>query len=144
MNGLDAKKDYPLYEKHPKLIRTQTGKAVDEINIENILSGAVTPDDCRISAQTLEYQAQIEESAGNPQIAANFRRAAEMTRIPDGRIIEIYNQMRPHVSTKEELLAIAEELEGQYDAVLNGALLRETAEVYAQRGMLRVDERKKG
>lgn len=144
MNRLDAKKDYPLYEKHPELIRTQTGKAVDEINIENILSGAVTPDDCRISAQTLEYQAQIEESAGNPQIAANFRRAAEMTRIPDGRIIEVYNQMRPHVSTKEELLAIAEELEGQYDAVLNGALLRETAEVYAQRGMLRVDERKKG
>lgn len=144
MNTLNAKQDYPLYEKHPELIQTQTGKAVDAINMENILSGAVTPEDCRISAQTLEYQAQIEESAGNPQIAANFRRAAEMTRIPDARIIEIYNQMRPHVATKEELLAIAEELESQYDAVLNGALLRETAEVYTERNMLRIDERKKG
>ncbi|MBR0599583.1 diol dehydratase small subunit [Sinanaerobacter chloroacetimidivorans] len=136
---LDALKDYPIYEKRPELIQTQTGKSVDEINIENILSGKVTPDDCRISAQTLEYQAQIEESAGNPQIAANFRRAAEMTRIPDERIIQIYNRMRPHVSTKEELLAIAEELETKYDAKINGALLRETVEVYEDRKMFRVD-----
>jgi propanediol dehydratase small subunit len=136
---LDALKDYPIYEKRPELIQTQTGKSVDEINIENILSGKVTPDDCRISAQTLEYQAQIEESAGNPQIAANFRRAAEMTRIPDERIIQIYNRMRPHVSTKEELLAIAEELETKYDAKINGALLRETVEVYEDRMMFRVD-----
>jgi propanediol dehydratase small subunit len=47
--------------------------------------------------------------------------------------------MRPHVSTKEELLAIAEELETTYDAKINGALLRETAEVYEERNMFRVD-----
>ena len=139
MAKLDANRDYPLYEKHPELIRTQTGKPVDEINMENILSGKVTPLDCRISAETLVYQAEIQESFGNPAIGANFRRAAEMTRIPDERILQIYNRMRPHVSTKEELLAIAEELETKYNATINAALLRETAEVYEDRNMFRVD-----
>ena len=134
---LDAIKDYPIYEKRPELIKTQTGKSVDEINIENILSGKITPEDCRISAETLEYQAQIQESFGNPQIAANFRRAAEMTRIPDDRILQIYNCMRPHVSSKEELLAIAEELETQYQAAVNASLIREAAAVYEERHMLR-------
>lgn len=139
MEKLNANTDYPLYEKHPELIKTQTGKSIDEINMENILSGKVMPSDCRISAETLVYQAEIQESIGNPAIGANFRRAAEMTRIPDDRIIQIYNRMRPHVSTKEELLAIAEELETTYDAKINAALLRETAEVYEDRNMFRVD-----
>lgn len=139
MAKLDANLDYPLYEKHPELIKTQTGKSIDEINMENILSGKVNPEDCRISAKTLIYQAEIQESFGNPQIGANFRRAAEMTRIPDERILQIYNRMRPHVSTKDELLAIADELETAYDARLNAALLRETAEVYEDRKMFRVD-----
>lgn len=139
MEKLNAKIDYPLYEKRPELIKTHTGKAVDEINIENILSGVITAADCRISAETLEYQSQIEDSVGNPQLAANFRRAAEMTRIPDDRIIQIYNCMRPHVSTKEELLDIVKELETKYDAKINAALLREAVEVYEERNMFRID-----
>lgn len=137
MTKLDAAKDYPIYEKRPELIRTQTGKHVDEINIQGILSGEITAADCRISAETLEYQAQIEESAGNPQVAANFRRAAEMTRIPDDRILGIYNCMRPHVSSYAELMAIADELESVYDAKINAALVREAAMVYNERNMLR-------
>lgn len=140
MTKLDALKDYPIYEKRPELIKTQTGKSVDEINIEGIISGKITAADCRISAETLEYQAQIEESAGNPQVAANFRRAAEMTRIPDDRILSIYNCMRPNVSTKKELLDIAEELETAYDAKINAALVREAAQVYEERKMLRKED----
>ena len=139
MEKLNCKTDYPLYEKRPELIKTQTGKPVEDINIANILSGKVTPADCRISATTLEYQAQIQESAGNPQVAANFRRGAEMTRIPDQRIIAIYNCLRPHVSTKAELLAIAAELEDEYQATINAALVREAAQVYEERKMLRID-----
>ncbi len=37
----------------------------------------------------------------------NFERAAELTAVPDDRILEIYNALRPYRSTKEELLAIA-------------------------------------
>ncbi|MBK5260946.1 MAG: diol dehydratase small subunit [Peptostreptococcaceae bacterium] len=139
MNKLNAKTDYPLYEKKPELIKTHTGKPVDDINLKNILSGKITPADCRISAETLEYQAQIEDSVGNPQVAGNFRRAAEMTRIPDDRILSMYNCMRPNVSTKQELLDIAIELETEYDATINAALLREAATVYESRNMFRVD-----
>lgn len=137
MSKLDAIKDYPIYEKHPDLIKTQTGKKIDEITMDNILAGEITEDDCKIAPDTLEYQAQIQESFGNPQVAANFRRAAEMTRIPDERILEIYNCLRPNVSTKEELLSIAEELEKEYDAKVNAALVAEAAEVYEKRGMLK-------
>jgi len=62
-----------------------------------------------------------------------------MTRIPDARIISIYNCLRPHVSTKPELLAIAAELENEYQAEINAALVREAAEVYDERKMLRID-----
>ena len=137
MKKLDSIKDYPLYEKHPELIRTPSGRSVDDINMENILEGNLTSEDLRISAETLEYQAQIQESFGNPQIAENFRRAAEMTKISDQRILEIYNCLRPYVSTKEELLDIADELESGYGASLNAKLVREAAEVYEKQGMLK-------
>ncbi len=135
--ALHADKDYPLYEKHPELIRTQTGKGIDEINRDNIIAGKLSAADCRIHPDTLEFQAQIQESFGNPQVAANFRRAAEMTRIPDGRILEIYNCLRPGRSTKEELLAIADELETVWHAEANATLVKEAAEVYEKQGMLR-------
>lgn len=137
MSKLDALKDYPIYEKHPELLKTPTGKSVDDITIDNILKGEITPDDCKITPETLEYQAQIQESFGNPSVAANFRRAAEMTRIPDDRILEIYNCLRPNVSTKEELLAIADELKNEYNAEINAALVTEAAEVYEKRDMLK-------
>ena len=97
----------------------------------------LTADDCRISPETLELQAQIQESFGNPQVAMNFRRAAEMTAIPDERILEIYNAMRPGISTKKELLEIADEIEREYSAKMNAQLIREAAEVYEKRDMLR-------
>ena len=31
MAKLDAVKDYPVYEKHPELIKTPTGKPVEEV-----------------------------------------------------------------------------------------------------------------
>lgn len=137
MKKLEADKDYPIYEKRPELIKTLTGKKVNEININNILSGDISPDDCKISAETLEYHAQIQESFGNPQTASNFRRAAEMTRIPDERIIAIYNALRPNFSSYDELLEIASELEIEHKAKINAQLVREAAQVYQSQGMLR-------
>ena len=45
--------------------------------------------------------------------------------------------LRPHRPTKEELLDIATELEEKYEAKANAVLVREAAEVYEQRGLLR-------
>jgi propanediol dehydratase small subunit len=59
-----------------------------------------------------------------------------MTRIPDARVLEIYNALRPYRSTKQDLLGIADELDSQYQARICAALVREAAEVYERRGRL--------
>lgn len=136
--GLDLARDYPLATKRPDLVRTPTGKGLDEITLDKVLKGEVTPQDVRITAETLRMQAEIAEKVGRPQFARNLRRAAELTQVPDDRILAIYRALRPHRSTKEELLAIADELESKYNAKANAALVREAAEVYERRGLLRI------
>ena len=139
MDNLNSKKDYPLADKRPELIFTPTGKTIGEITMDGVLAGNVTVDDCRISAQTLEYQAQIAESAGNRQIAGNFRRAAELTSFSDERVLEIYRALRPFRSTREDLIKISEELESK-GAMLNAAFVRQAAEVYQKRSKLKGDK----
>jgi propanediol dehydratase small subunit len=139
MERLDVKKDYPLADKRPELILTPTGKKIDEITMDQVLEGNVRIEDCRISSRTLEYQAQIAESAGNRQMAANLRRAAELTSFSDERVLEIYGALRPFRSTKEELLKIADELETK-GAVLNAAFVRQASEVYEKRKKLKGDK----
>ena len=104
-------KDYPLGYNRKDLIKTSTGKSLDDITLEAVMNDRVGPNDVRITAETLEYQAQIAESVGRKIFAMNLRRAAELTRISDDRILEIYNALRPFRSTKAELIAIADELE---------------------------------
>jgi len=134
---LDAKKDYPLGQKRPDLVRSATGLSIDEITLEKAASGKLIFDDVRIRPETLEYQAQIAESAGRPHLAKNLRRAAEMTRIPDARVLEIYNALRPYRSTKQELLDIASELENKYQAKICAGFVREATQVYEKRNRIK-------
>jgi propanediol dehydratase small subunit len=137
-NGhLDGKRDYPLAAKRPELVKSASGLSLDEITLEKAASGKITFDDIRIRPETLEYQAQIAESVGRPHLAHNLRRAAEMTQIPDERVLEIYNSLRPYRCTKQELMDIATELESQYDAKVCAALVREAADVYEKRNRLK-------
>jgi propanediol dehydratase small subunit len=135
--GLDPKKDYPLGQKRRDLIRTATGLSLDEITLDKVTSGKITFGDLKIRPETLEYQAQIAEACGRPQLASNIRRAAELTRLPDERVLEIYESLRPYRSTKKEMLEIANELESRFQARICAALVREAAEVYEKRGRLR-------
>jgi propanediol dehydratase small subunit len=134
---LDAKKDFPLGEKRPELVKSASGLSLDEITLEKVISGKIGFDDVKIRPDTLEYQAQIAEDIGRPRVAANLRRAAEMTRIPDKRVLEIYNSLRPYRCTKQELLNIADELDSKYDARVCAAFVREAADVYEKRGRLK-------
>jgi len=136
-NHLDAGKDYPLSAKRPDLIKSASGLALDDISLEKVVSGQIGFDDIRIRPETLEYQAQIAESIGRPRIAANLRRAAEMTRIPDQRVLEMYDSLRPYRCTKQELLDMATELETNYQAKICAAFVREAADVYEKRGRLK-------
>lgn len=135
--GLDPKKDYPLGQKRRDLIRTATGLSLEEITLDKVTSGKITFGDLKIRPETLEYQAQIAEACGRPQLASNIRRAAELTRLPDERVLEIYESLRPYRSTKKEMLEIASELESRFQARICAALVREAAEVYEKRGRLR-------
>lgn len=130
-------KDYPLGYNRKDLIKTSTGKGLDDITLEAVMNDKVGPNDVRITAETLEYQARIAESVGRKIFAMNLRRAAELTRIEDDRILEIYNALRPFRSTKSELLAIADELENKYSATISASLVREAAEVYEKRDRLK-------
>ncbi len=134
---LDPKRDYPLAKNKPELAKSITGKTINEITLQAVREGKVLPDDLKISPETLLAQAEIAEAAGRKQLANNFRRAAELTKVPDKRILEIYNALRPYRSTKEELLAIADELDNAYGAKVCAAFVREAAEVYERRGRLK-------
>jgi propanediol dehydratase small subunit len=134
---LSAARDFPLGAKRPDLVRSASGLRLDEITLDKVVAGKIGFEDIKIRGETLEYQAQISESAGRPVLAANLRRAGEMTRIPDERVLEIYNALRPYRSTKRELLDIAEELESKYQARVCASLVREAAEVYEKRNRLK-------
>ena len=128
--------DYPLGVKMPEAIKTPTGKPYGELSYEKVISGELTSDDMRIAPETLEMQAQVAESVGREAFAGNLRRAAELIAVPDERLLQIYNALRPYRSTKQELLDIAAELDG-YKASIAAGLVREAAEVYEKRGRLK-------
>lgn len=136
---INLETDYPLATKRPEWVKTPTGRSLNEITLKSILDGDITSKDVRIAPETLELQAQVAEAAGRAPLAQNFRRASELIAVPDDRILEIYNAMRPNRSTKQELLDIADELENKYDAKINADFVREAAEVYEKRNRLRQD-----
>ncbi len=138
MNKLNYKKDYPLLEKHPEMLKSMTGRPIEELTIDNVLSGKVTMQDGRIHKDTLLLQAEIAQSAGDIQIAANLRRAAELTNVPDEFILQAYNTIRPFRGSIEDINAIADTLEKEYDAAETADFVREAGEI------LRVSKRLKG
>lgn len=135
-SGKLSKTDYPIARKRPELVKSATGKGIQDITLQKVNQGEVKPEDIRISAQVLEYQAQVAEANEKKQFALNLRRGAEMTRIPDEKVLEIYELLRPRRASKQQLLEVAEELEGKYQAPLTARLVREAAEVYADRNIL--------
>lgn len=134
---LDPKKDYPLAEKRPELLHTATGKRMEDVTLEAVMAGKIEPLDVRITPETLRLQAEIAEGVGRKQLGLNLRRAAELAAVPDERLLEMYNALRPHRSTKVELLAMAEELETKYKAKICSAFVQEAAEIYERRELLR-------
>ncbi|HVV09420.1 diol dehydratase small subunit [Amycolatopsis sp.] len=133
---LDPARDYPLASRRPELLRTPTGKRLDELTMEAVLAGDVAPEDLRIAPATLRLQAQIADQVGRRQLAQNFRRAAELTALPDELVLSIYHALRPRASTKRQLEEIAGRLEREFSATLCAGLVREAADVYERRDIL--------
>lgn len=126
--------DYPIGDKRPELIFSATGKAYKDLTLDALLAGELTADDLKIRPETLELQAQVAESVDRGAFAGNLRRAAELIAVPDARLLEIYNALRPYRSTKAEYDAIADELLNKYNAPISAALVKEAGEVcYARK-----------
>ena len=128
---------YPLGEYEAERISSKTGKKLSEITLEEIRRGHVTGDDIKISKETLRRQGEVAKSADNLAMTHNFERASELVDVPDETILKMYNMLRPNRSTKEELLAMADVLERQYHATHCARLVRDAADVYEKRGILR-------
>lgn len=138
VGAVDAS-SYPLGERMPDKIKAATGKVLADFSLEKVKSGELTADDFRIAPETLEMQAQVAESVGRDTLARNMRRAAELIKVPDAELLQVYNALRPYRSTKAELYGIADGLEGRYGCTVNAAFIREAADVYEKRGRLKAD-----
>ena len=66
-----------------------------------------------------------------------MRRAAELTVVPNEEVLQIYNLLRPARASYEQLIQLAAYLEQTYQAAETGKFVREAAEVYKQRNLLR-------
>lgn len=119
--------DYPLAEWMPGRLRTPSGMPFESITLEAVLKGEVKMEDLRVTSEALEMQAQVAETAGRPQLAENLRRAAELVDIPEEKILEIYQALRPGRANRERLLSLADDLEKRYRATRCAALVREAA-----------------
>ena len=135
---LDAS-DYPLYKKHPDLVKSASGEDLKDITFDNVLNNKIGPKDLRIAPDTLRMQGQIAKSAGRAAIQRNMQRAAELTKIPDARLLEMYGALRPYRSTKQELLDIADELLNKYNAKVCSNWFKEAADNYETRKKLKGD-----
>ena len=118
------------------MTRASSGRDSAELTLDRLAREELNADDVRIHPETLEVQAQVAERHGNPQLAANLRRAAELALVPEKEVLELYEALRPHRATAAELDALAERLDS-YPAPLCAALVREAAQVYARRDLLR-------
>ena len=127
---------YPLGEHEKDRITSKTGKKFTDITLDEVMKEHVSSDDIKISKEMLKAQGQVAKEADNPQMEANFERAAELSSVPDDVILTMYNKLRPNRSTKKELVLMAQELLEKYHAPHCAKLVLEAAEIYEKRGIL--------
>ncbi len=128
---------YPLMQYAADDLKALSGRPLSEITLHAVAEGTLSADDMRIQADTLRLQAQIAEQSGYTQLAANLRRAAELTAVPNKEVLQIYDLLRPGRASYTQLIELAEHLEQTYQAAETGKFVREASEVYKQRNLLR-------
>ena len=129
--------DTPSGDADPR--RRQRSLDVSEITLDNVRLGKLSAEDLAIRRDTLLAQAQRAEEEGYPQLARNFRRAAELTALPNDVLLGAYEKLRPYRASYFELLSLSQEIAARYDAPETGNYIREAAEVYRAKGLLKDD-----
>jgi propanediol dehydratase small subunit len=108
----------------------------EDLTVEAAVNGNLSLADLRMDPATLAHQAIVADEGGNPQLAENFLRAAELALIDDEEVMQLYEALRPHRSTADELDALRVSLEAR-GASRCAELVRQAGIVYARRGLLR-------
>jgi propanediol dehydratase small subunit len=117
-------------------VRGLSGRPISELTLEAVRRGEIGLPDLRIHPDTLRRQAAVAQAHGNPQLAENLNRAAELTALGDDEVLAIYEALRPGRSTTQQLTELAASLT-QRGLPQCAALLTEAAEVYTKRGLTR-------
>ena len=116
----------PLYRSARGRLRLASGRPIDQLSLDQLQAGGLAAADLGIHADTLREQARIAEQAGFVPLARNLERAAELTAVPDAKILEIYDSLR-RGGPRAALEALAREVEAGYGATRTAAFLREAA-----------------
>lgn len=128
---------YPLMESAADDLTAASGRTISSVSLEAAAAGEVDAADLQISADTLRAQATLAEQAGYRELAQNLQRAAELTAVPNQELLRMYEIMRPGRSTYAELTQMADRLENEFHALITATFVREAAEVYRSRNLLR-------
>ncbi|MEQ8666564.1 MAG: diol dehydratase small subunit [Rhodospirillales bacterium] len=130
--------DYPIAETQPDRVVGARGRSINDLTIEMVVDGDVTMEDLRITPQALLDQASIARSVGRTMLAANFERAAEMTRVPQEEVVRVYELLRPgRAASRDVLMQAAMNLRDTYGAEKLARFVEEAADVYERRGLYR-------
>ena len=131
-------KDYPIAENRPEEVTSSRGKPLSDLTLDAVIDGRVEMEDLRITPRALVQQAQIAGSVGRGALAGNLERAAEMTRLSQEDVMEIYELLRPgRTTSKDSLLDVAQRLRNKQDAPLLADFVKEAARFYEKRGLFR-------
>jgi len=117
---------YPLYRNGREGLRLPSGRPIEDFSADNLAAGRLGPEDLGVHEETLRAQAGIAEEAGFAPLARNLERAAELTRVPAAKILEIYEALR-RGTRRADLEALADEVEEKHDARVTAAFIREAA-----------------
>jgi propanediol dehydratase small subunit len=128
---------YPLIDSAAEQLRAASGLPLADITDQAARSGRLSMADLQISADALRAQAAVAWQAGYGQLAANLVRAAELTAVPNADVLHMYDLLRPGRATRAQLLDLAGRLERDFQAAECARLVREAAQVYAERGLSR-------
>jgi len=117
-------------------VTARSGRPASEVTLEALAAGELRTADIMISAEVLSDKAVKARDHGCGPLADNLERASEMVGLADEEILTIYEALRPSRSTFSELQAIANRLD-EVGAIRCAGLVREAADAYAARGVLR-------
>ena len=134
--AFDPERDYPLGTRRPDLVATPGGTPLAEVTLDGLRDGRVDAATCAPRRRRCCARPPWPTPPAARRWPRTWRAPAELARVPDDEILEIYTALRPHRSTEDDLLRWAARLEEAYGAHQTAAFVRGAIPVYSKRKLL--------